>query len=393
MTAKTGFFLIPLLLGGTLQAAFEERPFSARSAALGEAMTAVPGGADALYYNPAALGFSSGVELLSSHTRLFSLSELSYTSLAVVWPTSRWGAWGVGYNRFGPSFYQEEEASVAHAVRISSRASVGYALKRSSIRLRRYGSASALGVDAGVFGHWHPKGTVGFCFRNANRPRFGASPEGPSQEMRVGLTFRPLEMFLTSLDMVKPVRGGLSYRMGEEVRLAPLLTLRFGVETSPNRYSVGTAFSFKGGRLDYALLSHPFLPEQHHVSFSMSWGLPRASRSRGEKEGLSALLLAGDEVHSPPAPQKVNINGATLKELDALPGIGPATARKILDYRARHGPFRRDVDLLKVRGLRRKLFLGIRPFITVGEQGENGSSGDPLSAPPDKGAEPVQPKP
>jgi competence protein ComEA len=51
---------------------------------------------------------------------------------------------------------------------------------------------------------------------------------------------------------------------------------------------------------------------------------------------------AGSE---PVAPQKVSLASATLEQLDALPGVGPVTAQKILDYRQAHGPFR-SVDAL-----------------------------------------------
>jgi len=54
---------------------------------------------------------------------------------------------------------------------------------------------------------------------------------------------------------------------------------------------------------------------------------------------------------SPTAP--LDLNTATLEQLDALPGIGPTTAQKILDYRQAHGPFHSVADLDAVPGIGR----------------------------------------
>ena len=46
-----------------------------------------------------------------------------------------------------------------------------------------------------------------------------------------------------------------------------------------------------------------------------------------------------------------SLSSATLAELDALPGVGPVTAQKILDYRAAHGGFRSVDDLDAIPGI------------------------------------------
>ena len=45
------------------------------------------------------------------------------------------------------------------------------------------------------------------------------------------------------------------------------------------------------------------------------------------------------------------MSAATLEQLDTLPGVGPVTAQKILDYRAAHGPFRSVEELDAVPGI------------------------------------------
>jgi len=62
----------------------------------------------------------------------------------------------------------------------------------------------------------------------------------------------------------------------------------------------------------------------------------------------------------------ININTASAKELDALPGIGAKTAALIVEYRQKNGPFKKIEELMNVRGVGEKSFLKLRPQLTVG---------------------------
>jgi competence ComEA-like helix-hairpin-helix protein len=72
----------------------------------------------------------------------------------------------------------------------------------------------------------------------------------------------------------------------------------------------------------------------------------------------------------------VDLNRAGLAELDALPGIGPVLAGRILQHRAAHGPFREPEDLLAVPGIGPRLFERLRPRIRVGSPGAAGTGPD-----------------
>lgn len=65
------------------------------------------------------------------------------------------------------------------------------------------------------------------------------------------------------------------------------------------------------------------------------------------------------------ASDKVNINTATLDELDSLPGVGPSTAQKIIDYRETNGKFNKIEDLQNVKGIGEAKYSEIKDKVTI----------------------------
>ena len=63
--------------------------------------------------------------------------------------------------------------------------------------------------------------------------------------------------------------------------------------------------------------------------------------------------------------ESVNINTASIEELQRLPGVGPALASRIVERRRRHGPFKRPQDVVIVRGMSAKLYRRIAHLIRV----------------------------
>lgn len=61
---------------------------------------------------------------------------------------------------------------------------------------------------------------------------------------------------------------------------------------------------------------------------------------------------------------RVSLNHSSRAELEKLPGIGPALAARIVEWRERYGPFRRAEHLMLVRGISERLFRQLRPHIT-----------------------------
>lgn len=86
----------------------------------------------------------------------------------------------------------------------------------------------------------------------------------------------------------------------------------------------------------------------------------------------AASAASAQEAASKPASAKavadtapVNLNTATVTDLQKLPGIGAATAARIVEYRQKNGPFKKAEDLMNVRGIGEKSFLKLKPLVSV----------------------------
>src|SRR5262249_13624206 len=65
-------------------------------------------------------------------------------------------------------------------------------------------------------------------------------------------------------------------------------------------------------------------------------------------------------------PAIVNVNTASAAEFEALPGVGPKLAARIIEYRTKNGPFKKIEDLMNVRGLGEKNFVKLKAQLTIG---------------------------
>ncbi len=80
---------------------------------------------------------------------------------------------------------------------------------------------------------------------------------------------------------------------------------------------------------------------------------------------LAAALASSVLAAQPSANPQVNINTATVQELQLLPRVGPALAQRIVDFRAANGPFKAPEELVRVKGVGEKSFARLQSYVTV----------------------------
>ncbi len=106
-----------------------------------------------------------------------------------------------------------------------------------------------------------------------------------------------------------------------------------------------------------------------------------SSLNRAEKvtDGQKVIVLSKEEVKSSSGKQgnslssgdegdgegKVNINTADSAELQSIPGIGPAKAQSIIDYREENGYFASEEDIMNVSGIGQKTYASIKDYIVL----------------------------
>ena len=78
------------------------------------------------------------------------------------------------------------------------------------------------------------------------------------------------------------------------------------------------------------------------------------------------VMLGEDRTGASVADGRIDVNRATVAELDGLPGIGAVLAQRIIDHRTAHGPFRRARDLLQVPGIGEAKYRDLEGAVTVG---------------------------
>jgi competence protein ComEA len=104
----------------------------------------------------------------------------------------------------------------------------------------------------------------------------------------------------------------------------------------------------------------------HRMSFVLACAL--AALMAGVPAPATAQDKAAKSKPAPAVSTPLNLNTATAADLEALPGVGAATARLIIEHREKNGGFKKIEELMNIKGIGEKSFLKLKPMVTVSPQ-------------------------
>ena len=278
--------LLVLCLAQGYAGIFDERLPSPRATAMSGSVVALPGDVWSSYYNPAALAFVGQYEAGISYQTPYNLAYLHnyFFSATGPLPGEKYGTMAISFQNFGVDFEGNDMSAeytfgLSHGFSlmqdIHSSLGVGYSLKYyhwtlgESISGIDLGSGSAFGLDLGVQGSVYNRTYVGLYFLNINTPKIGAITKHElPQRIVAGAAYKPVDNLATTIAFDKTIGKDMQVEAGLEFYVIPMLAIRMGVSTDPNRFSAGLGFNYNNFIFDYAFRSHPVLSETHQFGLS-----------------------------------------------------------------------------------------------------------------------------
>lgn len=226
-------------------------------------------------------------------------------------------------------------------------------LARAPISPARLVAMSAVAILALVLGWWllrPPPPAIESTLARASVPT-GVTPRTEASAPATTVRRSPLVV-----DAAGSVRRPGLYRLAPGARVDDLIRAAGGLRTGADPDRLNLAAPLADGQRVYV----PKLGEL---------AAPSPVEPSGGSEGGAGQDTTGPDgvggAGRPSPATPLDLNTATAEQLDALPGVGPATAAAILAYRAQHGSFRSVDQLLDVRGIGDAKLAALRARVRV----------------------------
>ena len=279
---------------GSTTAQFLKLGIGAKSAAMGNAVTSVNNGTDAIYWNPANLNYIDKKELSFSHTIWFE--DVNYEWLSFVLPTTEYGVFGLGlqYVSYGSidkvdntntsdgSFSPLDMALYLSYANSYDRLNFGLNLKYIYSKIEE--SASAIALDLGAtYKFYNDKTSIGAAITNLGTSmKFNKESEDLPLLFKIGASHYLFDEWLVSLDLNFPKDNEFYFNLGTQYSIEVADDLNFALRAGYegrnkdipgfNWINLGFGLEYLDFKFDYAFVPYGDIGMTHRFSFGIKFG-------------------------------------------------------------------------------------------------------------------------
>ena len=198
----------------------------------------------------------------------FLIKELSYKSLAFVFPTHS-GVLGINYHYFGYSAYNEQKIGLAYAKSFGKIFSAGLQLDYLKTSLAdNYGSKNAFTFELGILAKLSQNVSLGAHIFNPVNAKFNDyNNEKIPSVFKLGINYTLSEKLIIAIESEKNIQYDPSFKAGFEYKLIKFVYLRLGISNNPTISTFGFGIDYHQFTLDFSSYIHQYLGYSPQFSF------------------------------------------------------------------------------------------------------------------------------
>jgi hypothetical protein len=261
-----------LILTQSVQAQKDNIPIGARSAAMGGASVCL---SDfwSVHNNQAGMASYNEMAVGIYGENRFLLKELSQGAFGFVMPVKKAGVFGISYNYFGYSLYQESKAGLSYAMAFGKRISAGVQLDYINLHQGEdYGNANIFTFEVGVRAELIKNLILGVHVYNPIHVKISKyGPERVPVIFKAGLAYNFSDKAIIAIETEKDLSNKARFRAGVEYHVVKPVYLRIGIGTAPYTNSFGLGLEFGAFKADISASRHQVLGFSPQLSLSYSF--------------------------------------------------------------------------------------------------------------------------
>jgi hypothetical protein len=199
----------------------------------------------------------------------FGVRAFTTVALQAIYPTGKYGNYGLSISRFGDELYSQQSVGLGVAHRLGQ-FSLGGKVDVWQVSVQGYGSRKAVALSVGGQGEVIPNLLFGAYAYNLNQAKLAAfEDERLATLLKAGLSYKPHQKLLLAVETEKNIDHKADFKAGVEYQLLKeKLALRTGFSTLTHRATFGAGFQARQLQVDYAFGSTTLLGLSHHLAVS-----------------------------------------------------------------------------------------------------------------------------